>query len=181
MRRQLCWEPSLLGTQPRVQRGHCSPPTLGLGAARLGLALSDACRSWCQALDHPSASSRDQAEAHWAPVGSPGHRNTHPDNAAVVQGWSPRCLVHVSGISADRGERGLLFQVQQVPGGDHYGGAVRRVSGRGASCLLASPGPSWSLLGCLGPDPSPGMASPSPITHSPTVVPPKAAGHPPTT
>lgn len=120
MRRQLCWEPSLLGTQPWVQRGHCSPTTLGLGAAGLGLALSDACKSWCQALDPPSASSRDQAEAHQTPVGSPGHRNTHPDNTAVVQGWSPRRLVHLSGVSADCGERGLLFQVQQVPSGDHY-------------------------------------------------------------
>lgn len=39
VRRELCWEPSLLRRQPQVQRGHCSPPTLGLGAAGLSLAL----------------------------------------------------------------------------------------------------------------------------------------------
>lgn len=41
----------MLGVKPvgdavRVQREHCSPPTLGLGAAGLGLALPEACKSW---------------------------------------------------------------------------------------------------------------------------------------
>lgn len=35
-----------LGTQPWVQREHCSARTLGLGAAGLGLALSGACEAW---------------------------------------------------------------------------------------------------------------------------------------
>lgn len=80
-------------------------------------------RAW--ALEKPQASTRDQAEAHWIPVESPGHMTTHPDNTAIVQALRPRCLVHVSGISADCGQRGLgrLFQVQQVPSGNHYEGS----------------------------------------------------------
>lgn len=68
------------------------------------------------------ASSGAQAEGCWVPVGSPGHPTTHPDNTAAGQGLRPWCLIHVGGISADCGQRGLghLFQVQQVPSGDHY-------------------------------------------------------------
>lgn len=74
-----------------------------------------------QGLNLPEASSRIQDEAPWIPVGSPGHTNTHPDNTAVVQGLRPRCLIPVSGVGADCGQRGLghLFQVQQVPSDNH--------------------------------------------------------------
>ena len=88
----------------------------------------------------------------------------------------------MSGVSADRGQWGLgcLFQVQQVPSGDHYEGSGVSV---GEEVPVSQPhllAPSWSLLGYPGPHSLLGHGLSRPITQSPTLAPPEAAGQLPT-